>query len=87
MTSTRSDICHADGLVSRFESNPGKEHWQAIHQIRRYLQVTKSIKLCFRLSDLELIGYNGANFAGDVNDRQFISGYIFLFGGMNYNRS
>ena len=30
MTSTRLDICHAVGLVSRYQSNPGKEHWQAV---------------------------------------------------------
>ena len=27
MTSTRPDICHAVGLVSRYQPNPGRTHW------------------------------------------------------------
>ena len=27
---TRLDIAHAMGLVTRFLSNPGKEHWEAV---------------------------------------------------------
>ena len=30
MVCTRSDIAHAGGVVSRFLSNPGKEHWVAV---------------------------------------------------------
>jgi hypothetical protein len=37
MTSTRSDICYAVGLVSRYQSNLGKAHWQAMKWIFRYL--------------------------------------------------
>jgi hypothetical protein len=41
MTSTRPDICYVVGLVSRYQSNPGKAHWQAVKRIFRYLQMTK----------------------------------------------
>uniref|UniRef100_A0A2N9FM87 Reverse transcriptase Ty1/copia-type domain-containing protein n=1 Tax=Fagus sylvatica TaxID=28930 RepID=A0A2N9FM87_FAGSY len=54
MTSTRPDICYAVGLVSRYQSNPGKAHWQAVKRIFRYLQMTKSMKLCFGLDELEI---------------------------------
>ena len=37
MTSTRPDICYAVGLVSRYQSNPGKAHWQAVKRIFKYL--------------------------------------------------
>ena len=37
MTSTRLDICYAIGLVSRYQSNPGKAHWQAVKWIFTYL--------------------------------------------------
>ena len=30
MVCTRPDITHAVGVVSRFLSNPGKEHWAAV---------------------------------------------------------
>ncbi|KAK3023738.1 hypothetical protein RJ639_044403 [Escallonia herrerae] len=35
MVSTRSDIAHAVGVVSRFMTNPGKEHRQAVKWILR----------------------------------------------------
>uniref|UniRef100_A0A2N9FQW6 CCHC-type domain-containing protein n=1 Tax=Fagus sylvatica TaxID=28930 RepID=A0A2N9FQW6_FAGSY len=66
MTSTRPDICYAVGLVSRYQSNPGKAHWQAVKQIFRYLQMTKSMKLCFGLDELEIKGFTDADFAGDT---------------------
>ena len=82
MTSTRPDICHAVGLVSRYEPNHGRTHWQAVKRIFRYPQGTKGMKLCFGISDLEIIGYTDANFVGDVDDKKSISGYVFLFGGI-----
>uniref|UniRef100_A0A2N9GQ88 Reverse transcriptase Ty1/copia-type domain-containing protein n=1 Tax=Fagus sylvatica TaxID=28930 RepID=A0A2N9GQ88_FAGSY len=81
MTSTRPDICYAVGLVSRYQSNPGKAHWQAVKRIFWYLQMTKSMKLCFGLDELEIKGFIDANFAGDTDDRKSTSRYVFLFGG------
>jgi hypothetical protein len=33
MVNTRPDIVHAVGVVSRFASNPGKQHWEAVKWI------------------------------------------------------
>jgi hypothetical protein len=30
MVSTRPNISHAVGVVSRYMENPGKEHWEAV---------------------------------------------------------
>ena len=30
MMCTRPDICYAVGLVSRYQSNPGYKHWNAV---------------------------------------------------------
>ena len=38
MVCTRPDIAHAVGVVSRFMSRPGKQHWEAIKWILRYLK-------------------------------------------------
>jgi hypothetical protein len=38
MMCTWPDICYAVGLVSRFQSNPGQNHWKAIKRILRYLK-------------------------------------------------
>jgi hypothetical protein len=81
MTSTRLDICHVVRLASRYQSNLGKTHWQAVKRIFRYLQSTKNMGLCFGLGDLEIAGYTNAYFAGDTNDKKSTSGYVFMFGG------
>ncbi|GJU40693.1 RNA-directed DNA polymerase, eukaryota [Tanacetum coccineum] len=38
MVCTRPDLAHAVGVVSRFLSNPGKKHWEAVKWIFRYLR-------------------------------------------------
>eukprot|EP00253_Pinus_taeda_P029865 PITA_29865 len=40
MVSTRPDISHAVGVVSRFMENPGEEHWRAVKLMHRYLRDT-----------------------------------------------
>jgi hypothetical protein len=81
MMSTRPDICYAVGLVSRYQSNSDKAHWQAVKRIFKYLQMTKSMKLCFELDEWEIKGFTDVDFAGDKDDRKSTSGYVFLFGG------
>jgi hypothetical protein len=47
MVCTRPDIAHVVGVVSRSMNNPGKEHWEAIKWILRYLRGTSTHALCF----------------------------------------
>ena len=47
MLCTRPDICFVVGLVSRYESNLGQAHWQAIKRIMRYLRGTTDLVLCY----------------------------------------
>lgn len=79
MVCTRPNIAHAVSTVSRFLSNPRKEHWNAVKWILRYLHVTSSLKLCFRSEIPILIGYTDSDLAGDVNSRKFTSGYMITF--------
>ena len=44
--------------------------------------MTKTMKLCFELDELEIKGFTDANFARDMDDRKSTSGYVFLFGGI-----
>eukprot|EP00253_Pinus_taeda_P004760 PITA_04760 len=37
MVCTRPDIAHAVGVLSRFMSKPGKEHWSTVKRVFRYL--------------------------------------------------
>ena len=41
MLCTRPDIYYAVGVVSRFQSNPGLNHWIAVKHILKYLRRTK----------------------------------------------
>eukprot|EP01018_Ginkgo_biloba_P007114 Gb_02705 [translate_table: standard] len=47
MVCTRMDIAYAVGVVSRFMNNLGKEHWEAVKWILRYLRGTTAQALCF----------------------------------------
>ena len=38
MVCNRLNIAHAVGVLSRFMSKPGKEHWTAVKRVFRYLR-------------------------------------------------
>jgi hypothetical protein len=81
MVCTRPDIGYAVGVVSRFLSNPGKEHWSAVKWILRYLKGTAKKCLCFGNGNQMLVGYVDADMAGDVDSRKSTSGYLITFAG------
>jgi hypothetical protein len=47
MVSTRPDISHAVGVVSRYMENPGKEHWEAVKWVLRYLRGTSNYSITY----------------------------------------
>ena len=81
MVCTRPDIAHAVGVVSRFMSRPGKQHWKVVKWILRYLKGSSDTCLCFTGASLKLQGYVNADFAGDINSRKSITGFVFTVGG------
>ena len=78
----RSDIVYAVEGVSRYMSNLGKQHWEAVKWILRYLRGIASLALCFKQTDLGLHGYIDADMAGDVDVRKSTIGYVYTLGGM-----
>ena len=79
---TRPDIAYAVGVLGRYQSNPGVDHWRAAKKVMRYLQGTKDYMLMYRHTDnLDLVGYSDADFAGCVDSRKSTSGYIFIMAG------
>ena len=54
MVCTRLDIAHAVGVMSRYMSHLGIEHWNAIKWILRYLRGTSSKCLHFEGSTTDL---------------------------------
>ena len=47
MVYTRPDIAHAVGVLSRFMSNRGKEHWEMMKWVFKYLCGTSDYGLCY----------------------------------------
>lgn len=79
---TRPDIAYITGMLGRYQSNPGLDHWKAAKKVLRYLQGTKDHKLVYKRSDnLEVIGYSDSDFAKCKDDKKSTSGYIFMLSG------
>nr|KYP77046.1 Retrovirus-related Pol polyprotein from transposon TNT 1-94 [Cajanus cajan] len=81
MVCTRPDIAHAVGTVSRFLSNPCREHWNVVKWILRYLRGTSGLKLYFGGDKPTLVGYSDSDMAGDIDSRKSTSGYLVKFAG------
>ena len=81
MLCTKRDICYAVGVVSRFQSNPGPEHWIAVKHILKYLRRTRDYMLVYSGRDLKILGYTDLDFQGDRNSRKSIFESVFTLGG------
>ena len=81
MLCTRPDICYAVGVVSRFQSNPGLNHWIAVKHILKYLRRTRDYMLVYSGDDLKIQGYTDSDFQGDRDSRKSTSGSVFTLGG------
>ena len=77
---TRPDISYAVSTVSRFSSNPGLPHWEAVRRIYRYLIGTKDLRLTYGGTRKPLHGYMDVD-GSMAKDRKAVSGYAFLIDG------
>ena len=48
MVYTRPDIAYVVSLLSRYMSNPGRDHWEALKWILRYLKGTTDFGLIYQ---------------------------------------
>jgi len=82
VTGTRPDIATAVSAVSRFNANPGQQHWAAVKRILRYLKGTSTlgINLGSSTGEIELVGYSDATWASDPDTRRSTTGFVFLLG-------
>jgi hypothetical protein len=81
MICTRPDLAYAVSAISRYLANPGEGHWRAVQWILRYLKGTRDICLQFGSSRNGVVGFVDSDFAGDLDKRRSITGYVFSFGG------
>ena len=81
MVCTRPDITHAVGVVSKYMANPGKEHWEAVKWLLRYLRGTSNTTLCYGNGKVVLQGFVDADLSGDVDSSKSTSEYIYTIDG------
>ncbi|KAK4855041.1 hypothetical protein QYF36_003447 [Acer negundo] len=81
MLCTRPYICFAVGIVSRFQSKPGPDHWTAVKHIFKYLKRTRDNMLVYSGGDLVPVGYTDSDFQSDSDSRKSTSGAVFTIGG------
>ena len=63
-------------------SRPGKQHWEAVKWILRYLKGSSDICLCFTGASLKLQGYVDADFTDNIDSRKSTTGFVFTLGGI-----
>ena len=81
MVCTRLDIGYAVRVVSRFMSNPGKEHWNAVKWILRYLKDASNMCLRFGSGKPQLDGFTDSDMSADVDTSWSTSGYVTAYVG------
>ena len=81
MVCTRPDIAQAMGVISRFMNNLGKDHWEEVKWILRYLRGNSHYSLCFGGSNSYLQGYVDSDMASDLDGGRSTIGYVFTIGG------
>ena len=57
--------------------NMGREHWNIVKKILRYIKGTSNAILCFRGSEFTVKGYAHSDFVGDLDKRKSTMGYVF----------
>ena len=96
MVCTRPDLAYALSIFSRFMSNPGKAHWQALKLVLRYVKGTLGYGLIFGgvqqegkeggVTNHALIGFTDSDYAKCLDSRKSTSGYCFtLYGSIVYS--
>ncbi|KAL0298359.1 UNVERIFIED_CONTAM: Retrovirus-related Pol polyprotein from transposon TNT 1-94 [Sesamum radiatum] len=83
MVSTRPDIAYAVSCLSRFMSNPGTTHWEALKWLFRYLNGSNNsgIKFSKCSEGVKLMGYVDSNYANDRDSRRSTTSYVFTLCG------
>ncbi|GJW70508.1 zinc finger, CCHC-type containing protein [Tanacetum coccineum] len=87
ITCTRPDIAFTVGKLSRYTSNPGTQHWQAIQRVLKYLKKTMDYRLTYTGYPSVLEVYTNASWISNTEDNLSTSGWVFLLGGGAISRA
>ncbi|GJZ73096.1 retrovirus-related pol polyprotein from transposon TNT 1-94 [Tanacetum coccineum] len=84
MVCTRPDTAYAVSIVSRYLANPGKNHWEAVKWILKYLRGTANVGLVYgtnHSNHVDVTGFVDSDYAKDPNKGSSITAYAFLVQG------
>ena len=81
MVCSRPDLGYVVSAVSRYMEKPGKEHWKAVQWIMQYLRGSGNVCLQFGRTGDGVAGYVDSNYAGDLDKRGSLTGYVFTIEG------
>jgi len=81
MICTRPNIAQAVTAVSRYMANLGREHWNTIKRILRYIKGTSNAALHYGGSESTVRDYVDSDFASDLEKRKSTIGYVFIIVG------
>jgi hypothetical protein len=83
MVCTRPDLAHVVSVVSKYKTNPGRQHWDAVKLIFIYLKGTIEYGITFvrQKSDLSIVGHVDVDYVGDLDDKRSIVSYVFTLVG------
>ena len=62
MLCTIPNICYSIGIISRYDSNPGRKNWITVKHILKHLRIMKDYMLVYHGEKLALIGYTDSDF-------------------------
>jgi hypothetical protein len=79
---TRPDLSFSVSLLSRFQANPGIEHWNALMHVIGYIKNTIDYGLTYsREGDITPGAFADADYGGCRDTRRSTSGYVFSMAG------
>lgn len=79
---TRPDLSFTVSLLSRFQANPGIEHWKALMHVVGYIKNMMDYGLTYsRDGDISPTAFVDANYGGCRDIRRSTSGYVFTMAG------
>ena len=81
MNCIRPHITYAVNKLSRYMSNPGTKHWQAIMRVLKHLRFIHDYGMYYTRYPVVLERYNDANWISNVKDSKSYSGYVFTLEG------
>ena len=88
MVLTRPDIAHVVSVMSRYMAQPGRNLWNAVKWILRYLHSTMNCGLTYgkaKEEDDGLRGYVESDYTGDLDRRRSLTGYKFMLNSYTVN--